>query len=592
MFKRWNLLIVSVYLLTACGGGGNGSNQGSSNQDPIAGVSVSQMQPMASVIKPGEQVSFSWSIVNDAGISLSCSLDTNADGIFESMLNNCNDITNVTFSNAGEQIVILKVEASNGSVAQASAKVTVSDIEFSVDSTVDSADTLAGDGVCLSFNNTCTLRAAVMEANALSVQGLPVFINLPSNTYPLTIDSTNENTALDGDLDITGRIVIRGEGAAITFIDASAANDRVFHVFDKASLELNGVGIQGGRAIQGAGLLIAKADVKLNDVRITSNTATFGGGGGIYSIGKIEAKGLEVTNNVADDFGAGIYIGSGISNSLIVHNCKISNNRVNLSGGGLYSTSGVVELTNCEINNNHARVQGGGIYGSGAQFTVINTTISSNTAIGAGGGIYNTSGPFKIIGSTISGNVTTKNSGGGIFNLVSGPGYAFQILNSTVTSNISAFNGAGIWNRGSMGVAFTTITNNKAGQSGGGIYLDNFSFVIGDIKGVILSGNTAVANGPDCNGNIKSLGYNLYGTTLGCSVTANQGDLTGLDPFLTPLSDNGGLTLTHLFLFVSPVVDAIPTTDCNDLFDNPLTTDQRGSKRQNMNMCDIGSVEF
>lgn len=477
-------------------------------------------------------------------------------------------------------------------MAEGTAKVTVSDTELNVDSTLDSADTLAGDGICQSFNNTCTLRAAVMEANALSAQGLPVFINLPANTYPLTITSTNENAAHDGDLDITGRIVIRGGGASITIIDASVTNDRVFQVFDKASLELNDVQVQGGQAIQGAGMLIAKADVKLNNVTITNNTATFGGGGGIYSIGRIEANGLQVTNNVADDFGAGIYIGSGINSSLIVNHCKINNNRVNLLGGGLYSSSGVVKLTNCVIDNNNAGVQGGGIYGSGAQFTVINTTISSNIAKGPGGGIFNTAAPFKIIASTISGNSTTNNSGGGIYNLASGPGYVFQILNSTISGNKSSFNGAAIWNRGSMGIAFSTITNNSAGQSGGGIYLDNYPFTVGDIKGVILSGNSALANGPDCIGKIQSLGYNLYGTTLGCSVTASQGDMTGLDPYLNVLADNGGPTQTHSFLYASPVVDAIPNSDCSDLFGNTIQKDQRGNLRQNIKNCDIGSVEL
>ncbi|MFK5891790.1 MAG: choice-of-anchor Q domain-containing protein [Pseudomonadota bacterium] len=585
MFKKWTVIIVSAYFLSGCGGG-SGSSESS-----VEVISVSDMKPKSSIIKPGEQVLFTWSIVNEAGLSLSCSLDTNDDGIFETALNNCNDVANITFINTGEKAVVLHVETPNGTVVATSVMVTVSDIEFTVDSTADSADTLSGDGVCMSFNNTCTLRAAVMEANALSAQGLPVFINLPANTYPLTIDSTNENTALDGDLDITGKVVIRGAGSSTTIVDASLANDRVFNVLDNALLEITGVSIQGGYAIQGAGFLISKADVKFNDVIIKNNVATFGGGGGIYAIGTLEATNLVVENNTADDFGGGIYM-SGLNNSLDMSNSKIKNNQVNYLGGGIYATNGDIKLNNCEISNNTAGVQGGGIYGTGANFTVIDSTISTNTSKGPGGGIFNTAAPFKLISSTVEGNVTSENSGGGIYNLASGIGYAFQIINSTLSGNITAFNGAGIWNRGSMSIAFTTITNNQSNKSGGGIFLDNFPSALADLKGVVLSGNTALENGPDCIGDITSAGYNLFGSTLGCSVTANQGDLTGLDPFLITLSDNGGLTKTHLFTLESPVINAIPYSDCKDLTGNLLIADQRGSKRQSINACDIGSVEF
>ena len=39
---------------------------------------------------------------------------------------------------------------------------------FIVDTSIDEVDVSSGDGVCASFSGECTLRTAVMEANALT----------------------------------------------------------------------------------------------------------------------------------------------------------------------------------------------------------------------------------------------------------------------------------------------------------------------------------------------------------------------------------------------------------------------------------------
>jgi hypothetical protein len=41
-----------------------------------------------------------------------------------------------------------------------------------------------------------------------------------------------------------------------------------------------------------------------------------------------------------------------------------------------------------------------------------------------------------------------------------------------------------------------------------------------------------------------------------CNLTLAEGDLTGIDPLLGPLADNGGPTMTHALLKSSPAVDA------------------------------------
>jgi len=71
---------------------------------------------------------------------------------------------------------------------------------FHVNSTVDEPDANPGDGLCLTVSGVCTLRAAIMEANANPGHDT---IMLPTNTYVLPLDGLNENAAATGDLDIT-----------------------------------------------------------------------------------------------------------------------------------------------------------------------------------------------------------------------------------------------------------------------------------------------------------------------------------------------------------------------------------------------------
>ena len=62
---------------------------------------------------------------------------------------------------------------------------------FTVDSTVDSVDSNPGDGICADGTGACTLRAAVMETNALAGEDR---INLPAGTYQLAIPGIDAGT--------------------------------------------------------------------------------------------------------------------------------------------------------------------------------------------------------------------------------------------------------------------------------------------------------------------------------------------------------------------------------------------------------------
>ena len=96
---------------------------------------------------------------------------------------------------------------------------------FDVDRTDDSA-TATG---CTSAPNDCSIRGAIIAANA---NPGPDVINLPAGNYILTLTGTNEDAAATGDLDITdssGALTMAGAEAATTVIDGNGT-DRVFHI--------------------------------------------------------------------------------------------------------------------------------------------------------------------------------------------------------------------------------------------------------------------------------------------------------------------------------------------------------------------------
>ena len=452
----------------------------------------------------------------------------------------------------------LTLKATSGGI-QKTATLTLAVNTFTVNTINDTLDANPGDGGCADSDGNCSLRAAVMEANALNLN-TPVVINIPAGTYQLTL--TNSVDEQGGDLDIKSNVTLKGAGAGQTILDGNAA-DRVLEIYQGKTVSVEGVTIQNG---------------KVNN----SN------GGGIYNSGTLTLKDSTVSGNTA-----------------------IGNTNNNGHGGGIYNDStGTLTLTNSTVSGNTASV-GGGIFNSGT-LTLKDSTVSGNTANpGSGGGILNYLGTLTLTDSTVSGN-TAGYGGGGIYGLGT-----LTLTNSTVSGNRAEYDGGGIGNAGTLtltnstvsgnrasggggvyvysgtaNLSFSTLTGNQATSAGGGIYIDSGTGTV-QLKGVILAGNTSGGSGPECSGSLTSQGYNLIGNVAGCTLTQQQNpntDITGteqnpLDPLLGPLADNGGPTKTHLPRAGSPVLDQVPTEHCT------LTTDQRGVGRPQGAACDIGAVE-
>jgi len=256
-----------------------------------------------------------------------------------------------------------------------------------------------------------------------------------------------------------------------------------------------------------------------------------------------------IQNGYVEYHGGGIYNDGG---TLILKDCVVRDNTVaNDYGGGVSSYNGTMMLNNCTVSGNTAGREGGGIWSGGADTVVNNSTISGNKAE-IGGGIW-TGGGLVLNNSTVSGN--TAQTGGGIYDWTGGS----IVNNSTVSGNAAA--GGGI------------------NASEGPVSLQN-SIVAGNLDN----------DYPDCSGNILSLGYNLIGNTLGCTVSSGSGDLVNVDADLGPLMGPSGSPKYYPLLRGSPAIDAGNPAGCTEHLGNPLNTDQRGAVR--VGRCDMGAYEY
>ena len=288
---------------------------------------------------------------------------------------------------------------------------------FIVNTPADFPDAVPGDGVCetVSGNGACTLRAALMEANALPGSDT---VQVQANvTYLLTSMAAGEAGYA---LKINDDVMIEGGDRDTTVIDA---NSSVLHA--GAVVVASCI---GGGPCDGSHPYITAS---FSQLTLRDGDTVVGGGISISAGATVTLTDCVVQGNHASKYGGGIYN----QGRLTLERCVVSGNSAATApggGGGLYSTSALV-VRDSTVSGNHA-VNGGGIGALQGTLAVVNSTISGNYADGYGGGI-NSAATTGLYNASVVANVANATGvnnglGGGV-----STGAGFTLANSLVSGN-------------------------------------------------------------------------------------------------------------------------------------------------------------
>ena len=387
-----------------------------------------------------------------------------------------------------------------------------------------------------------SLRAAVAAAGDGDSVAIPASV-----TAPIVLTS--------GQIAINKSITITGAGSALTVLDGNHAS----RVFDIAS---DGV---------------SHPEVTISDLTITHGHTTGVPGGGGAVVEPLNTLHLVRVVMTANDTAPG-----------------------GDAGGAVFNQGGTLTLDRSTISGNTSGSDGGGVFGEAFMGGPGNTTISDSTISGNttpfgrfGGGAANFGGTMAIQRSTLSGN-TSGRAGGGVSTEGSGGG-ALTLVDSTVTDNTTngaGFEGAAVYVLVSGGPRVLLLNDTIAGNSAfpgdamhpgspGGLSANDTSGT--QVINTIVAGNFGKPGEENCLAGM-SLAEDHNLEDLNTCGFRGAGDITGSDPLLTALEDNGGPTLTRQPIPNSPAIGAADATRCP-------ATDQRGVPYFAPNPCDIGAVD-
>lgn len=295
-----------------------------------------------------------------------------------------------------------------------------------VNSTADLHDAAPGNGVCATSTGTCTLRAAVEEADARPGRQ---DVSIPAGTYDLPL----------GELLVTGDTGLWGHGrphlraTAYRRVLEVAGSPGTSPTVQAEDLDLTGGDVDldwGGVALVRTGRL----ELRRSDVH--GGRANMGGGIAVAAQGDLQLSTTAVHQNTAGD--PATSQGGGQTQR----------------GGGVFST-GTVSVDSSGITDNRATF-GGGLSNEG-WMSVLNTSVMGNTAVASGGGLENR-----------------------------GPGTATMLLLwSTLTDNSAGYTasslptdlrgGGGLWNTGTLSWAQDVVAENDAPWSSSSLYTPDCS---------------------------------------------------------------------------------------------------------------------
>ena len=431
----------------------------------------------------------------------------------------------------------------------------------------------------------CTIQAAVDDAiSGDTIQIAPGTYTTCDNYVVnvlfknLTIDGAGQESTFIDPVRLCGGVrILSGHLLMSDLTIRNGSGGGIVVEGPLSELDLTDVTVKDGTtAVSGAGIVVDSTTADLLRVTVSGNVAGADGGGmDVMSTSAVTVTDSSFINNDALDTGGAI---NGDNAMITIDNTTFDGNTVNGAGGAIYyssSTAKTLEITDSTFTGNHA-VHGGGIFMHRGVLLVDRSMFTLNTAAEQGGGLahdYTETATDLVVvtNTTFYDNEATSGTGGGAFS----EGYFIN----------------------------TTFVANSAGDDGGGLARNVLGAV--DVANSIFAHNTAGDDGPECLG-MFSEGHNLVLSDPNgdCVVGGDTiGNIIGVDPFLMPLADNGGPTMTMALPLGSVArnagnPDPFDPNDWDSHLDEGLVgdwscspVDQRGTDRTDVR-CDLGAVEF
>lgn len=456
---------------------------------------------------------------------------------------------------------------------------------FAVNALDDSVDSSPGDGVCSTVGGSCTLRAAVMEANASSV----------SDTVKLLLPGTYN---VSSTITITSHISILGISEGATTLNYNGPyNSFLFSISGvKKNVSIANLSVQ----TSGNNRFIG---VSANGVNLSLSGLRFDGIGfgllGPYIDTFFNSTNIGISGTSIEGF-YGFMCGAFVA----INNTRSRLNMADILFAGNHELSlvsmaqGSGTITNSVIENNVvgflSSTPPGCTIIDGSSYTMTHVTFSGNTVYD--GSLMDCDDSCRVSESAFLGNSLQSHESASMsvfHGLISAShGGLLGLANVTIHDNdtlgslfMSLHSGA------SIELTNCTLSENfvqRAGSGGGSALFHALGSGTISLANNIIDGNTAYPSSFDmCTHGGISLGHNIIDTEFCGSMILHTTDIVGdaidagLDAFIDDGTPGGAY---YPLLPDSMAINAADPAYCD-------STDQMGTPRDD-GMCDIGSIEF
>jgi uncharacterized repeat protein (TIGR01451 family)/CSLREA domain-containing protein len=313
----------------------------------------------------------------------------------------------------------------------------------------------------------CSLREAIEAANLDSGDTVMV----PAGDYQLTIDQLTVNkpmTIVGAGSGPGGTTIHAPATRRVLAITAGAVTI--------TGVTITGGNVSGAQPF-GGGIEKTGGSLVLRDSAVTGNTAsseTAGphGAGIDNTAGDLTIENSVIADNHATSTalstnGGGIFDDK-LTGKLVIAHSRVTGNTSSHGGGGGIQTGVEPKISDSEFDDNSVGGVGGGLFvADGGEGTISGSTFFHNSAVlpsggsGDGAGIF-TDAPLQITNTTISRNTASGpvSAGGGVFN-----NDLVDLTNVTLDGNSAADGGANIWNNDDVTAINSIITGAQPGGS-------------------------------------------------------------------------------------------------------------------------------